>query len=813
MQKLSSNTLSIFESATNEKDIENGYRYYFKTIIGDINFTSPYGCDGFGVSESLGMRVLCEFKDDLSLSSRNELVKVLCQSIYYIKKFELSGQKLPKTIFIGDRNECLVLHVNDVFHYLSINFDWNIAPSNAHKNLDLYQKLFNDDNINPFIFSVEDLPTAIDKCKDLNQNVKRLIPVTPHNITEVYNYFEKNVVGSHKLSTNELSNLFIQILISPGENYLHPIKGKKVVVTKNFGEVPVKSKEAFESFFSHFSREYTPREKEALTSIVDRLVEDTTRRKQGEFFTPTIWVDKAHEYISSVFGEDWKEKYVVWDPAWGTGNLTRDYKFKELYVSTLNQSDIDTANQMGYNPEATKFQFDFLNDPDEKLPQGFRNAIENGKEIIVFMNPPYGKAIGGKGVGSSKNTGNTLINKEMISLGLDKSSSNLYSQFLFKLINLKKIGVKIKLCFFSPPLFLSGEGFKKFRKIFLKSFGYNKGFIFQASNFSDVSEDWGIVFSLFEEKENLGDDFLYDILLLDKENYYIMNKGIKKIYNTDKKTPLSKFIKNNFPIEEFPKLSSPLKIKETNGGFGKPKNSFGVLVSAANNVMENNQNVRILTGGNSSNHGKFFFTLDNIFECSIIFSVRKLIIGQYSNWLNQKDEYLIPNLENDKYRQFKIDSLLISIFHIHSFQSSLRQVTYKEKLWDIKNEFFWMSKNEMLELSNQNNYSDLYNDARTDSDRYVYKLLFGEERIYDKLSPDAKLVLDKATELVRKSMQMREIFANDENHLKSWDAGYAQLKLIWKEYYADEFKEFRQLYKNLEDRMRPLVYELGFLLK
>jgi hypothetical protein len=49
--------------------------------------------------------------------------------------------------------------------------------------------------------------------------------------------------------------------------------------------------------------------------------------------------------------------------------------------------------------------------------------------------------------------------------------------------------------------------------------------------------------------------------------------------------------------------------------------------------------------------------------------------------------------------------------------------------------------------------------------------------------------------------------------LKSWDAGYAQLKLLWKQYYAEDFKEFRELYKNLEDRMRPLVYELGFLMK
>jgi len=809
MQKLSSNTLSIFESATNEKDIENGYRYYFKTIIGDINFTSPYGCDGFGVSESLGMRVLCEFKDDLSLSSRNELVKVLCQSIYYIKKFELSGQKLPKTIFIGDRNECLVLHVNDVFHYLSINFDWSIAPSNAHKNLDLYQKLFNDDNINPFIFSVEDLPTAIDKCKDLNQNVKRLIPVTPHNITEVYNYFEKNVVGSHKLSTNELSNLFIQILISPGENYLHPIKGKKVVVTKNFGEVPVKSKEAFESFFSHFSREYTPREKEALTSIVDRLVEDTTRRKQGEFFTPTIWVDKAHEYISSVFGEDWKEKYVVWDPAWGTGNLTRDYKFKELYVSTLNQSDIDTANQMGYNPEAVKFQFDFLNDPDEKLPQGFKNAIENGKEIIVFMNPPYGKAIGGISVGASKGTGKTQMNVEMLLSGWGKGSENLYTQFLYKLSKLNNKSLNI--CFFSPPLFLSGTSYKEFRKNFLSKFSFTKGFLMDASNFADVAS-WGLSFSIFKNYSTNSNTFEYDIMEM-SDDLFISSDSSKIIRNCDSSKSLSQWTDDmnaNGKNIEYPKFSSALTIKETKWGSEMKEGAIATLVSNSNNVSKNENSVYLVNGGITVNLGKVYVTKNNLLSVLTAFVARKTIIG---NWVNQKDEYFEPNVENEKFLQFQYDSVVYSLFHIHSFQSSLRQITYKEKLWDIKNEFFWMSKNEMLELSNQNNYSDLYNDARTDSDRHVYKLLFGEERIYDKLSPDAKLVLDKATELVRKSMQMREIFANDENHLKSWDAGYAQLKLIWKEYYADEFKEFRQLYKNLEDRMRPLVYELGFLLK
>jgi hypothetical protein len=157
--------------------------------------------------------------------------------------------------------------------------------------------------------------------------------------------------------------------------------------------------------------------------------------------------------------------------------------------------------------------------------------------------------------------------------------------------------------------------------------------------------------------------------------------------------------------------------------------------------------------------------------------------------------------------------IILSIFSSKLGQSSLRQVTYKNKLWDIKNEFFWMSKDVMKSLGDKHGYDELYNDVRTDSDRYVHKLLFGEERIYDKLSPDAKLVLGKATELVEKSMDVRRLMSDDTNHLNSWDAGYAQLKLVWKEYFSDEFKEFRQLYKNMEDRMRPLVYELGFLIK
>jgi hypothetical protein len=477
----------------NEKDVENFYRQYLTKKFGDIVFNSPVKCDGYGESKKHGVRLLCEFKDDLDLTLRVNQVKVLAQAVYYIKKFEIAGKILPSVIFVGDRDECFAVHTNDVFKYLSMELDWSIAPSNAHTNLTLVNEMLSDNNLNPFVFNVNDVDQCIEKIKQLTDGVKRLIPITPHNITEVFKHFEEKVLGKHNLTTNQLANLFVQILINPSDNFYHP-KKKNILYTKSHGDIGLKSTQAFISFFSHFASEYSPKQKEHLTAVVDRLVQDVTRRKQGEFFTPTIWVDKAHEYIASVFGEDWKEKYVVWDPAWGTGNLTRDYKFKELYVSTLVYADIETANQMGYNPEATKFQYDFLNDPYHYLPAGLRKAIESGREIIVLMNPPYGKGIGGISAGASAGTGKTLINEQMIKEGWGKGSENLYSQFMYKIHNIN-VG-KLNLCVFTPLLFLTGSSFKNFRENFLKKYSFSKGFIMDSQNFADISS-WPLSFSIF----------------------------------------------------------------------------------------------------------------------------------------------------------------------------------------------------------------------------------------------------------------------------------------------------------------------------
>jgi hypothetical protein len=256
-----------------------------------------------------------------------------------------------------------------------------------------------------------------------------------------------------------------------------------------------------------------------------------------------------------------------------------------------------------------------------------------------------------------------------------------------------------------------------------------------------------------------------------------------------------------------PNLSSTLQVKDTKklGVEGM----ICVLNNGTNRIEKNEKECAFLSSMYSGNIG-VPVTFNNFLKSTALFASRKSI---KPTWQNMKDEYYVPNENHENYNNFKLDSIVYSIFNNRSYQSSLRNVIYRGNTYNIKNEFFWMSKNDMVEISNQNNYNELHRDAVTDSDRYVHTLLFGEEGIYNQLSDEAKDVLDSATNLVKLSFGMRRNFANDTNHLNSWDAGYAQLKLLWKEYYPEQFKEFRAKYKVLEDKMRPMVYELGFLLK
>jgi hypothetical protein len=477
---------------------------------------------------------------------------------------------------------------------------------------------------------------------------------------------------------------------------------------------------------------------------------------------------------------------------------------------------------MKYNPEATKFQYDFLNDGitdgkidiegDIKLPQGLKEALLEGKNIIVLMNPPYGTDNNaGTDTGHKSGISLTELNKMMKSDEWGASSQQLYAQFLYRLTKINKGNIKI--CLFSPPLFMSGGSYKDFRKNFFNSCGFSGGYLMNAGEF-DGTSDWGLSFTMWDLPNDINSEFELKVKKSDEFGsiQYLFDKSI---YNLDNKKEASKWVREEIrglKIMESPNLSSGLICKV--GGTTKlAENSFGYFYNDNNNVAKNNQSVGIYSSANSAAHG-LSITKENYKKTASLFCARRSVSSKYANWVNWCDEYMAPNQDNPLWEQFQYDSIVYSLFDSKSNQSSLRQISYKDKLWDIKNEFFWMSKEEIMSLAESKYFDDVYRDARSSDERYVFTLLF-KEGIYEKLSDDAKSVLDMASALVVKSFSMRQALHQEhpEYHLNTWDSGWYQIKLILKQFYSDDLREFTKKYKELEDRMRNLVYELGFLRK
>jgi hypothetical protein len=303
--------------------------------------------------------------------------------------------------------------------------------------------------------------------------------------------------------------------------------------------------------------------------------------------------------------------------------------------------------------------------------------------------------------------------------------------------------------------------------------------------------------------------FKYDIL--ENTELGIQKQGTKTFYNVDGLKKGSEWVREpikGIKTKKCPQMTSALKYRNEKGRGSVTNNHIGYMLSNANSVQSNDTNVALYSTGIYKGNG-FSVTPDNFNRVVTLFSARKLVL---SNWLNEKDEYFAPNESHPKFEQFYADSIVYSLFNNSSEQSALSNINYLNEIWNVPNQFFWMSNDEIIEISGQVFNHEIMSQIGQ-PERFVYNKLFGDNGLYEKLSVESKLVLDLATQLLKDTFIYRNEYSDYENQAYNWDAGYSQLKKLWKQKFPDEFESFRKYYKNLEDRMRPLVYELGFLMK
>lgn len=856
-----------------------------------------------------------ECKQDVDLTNSEKFAEVLIQVCYYIKQFIKNKLYVPKVVVIGTRLNCTAVPTtylvdtyigtkeNPRFRYPTDDGQGHSISASKAPYHPLYQPLKNqmasDTRINTLsrIIGVSEKDAVKELCIDIIKVAKNLglkEDITEETLSRAFDFFDMKVLTKQSrdnLSSRTKAEAFMQLMLNPDKvqhGVTVDVLGNQIFSgVMNFnGTVIEVEPQKFNSFANVFAvKKYSLTDQKQITAITDRLIEDTDRRRKGDFYTPTIWVDEAHKLLDKNLGDNWRNEYIVWDCAWGTGNLTRDYKFKELYCSTLHEEDIKIGSK--YNVFSTKFQYDFLNDDVEVMEdvrrilwEPFRgtayylnksvekfinfkdilelyaNAIANNvitqdqaqigyvraidrlkhtelyekaqdliesllagtKPLLFLINPPYAASTNVKSTtlsGESKDgTNQSAVRDIMDDNKAGAASQNLYTQFIYRIDLIKKLfGNDTKLGIFCPPAYITGKNAKKLRQIL--SIWVVDSFLIQASQFANVSDGWGISFELLTSN-NLQREYTNTIVkeLGDKG---IVDIGIKKLYNMDGKDNLSDWIRRNikkYKALDAPQMKSALNWSDKHRLGNLVPGSYGYLVDSGNNIDENTSRVFWLTCCRGTGHGTSALS-ENILDCCSAFAARKLISGEYATWINCKDEYMIPDITHSAYSQWEIDCIVYSLFNNSSNQSSLRGIEYNEKIWNIYNEFFWLSREEIYALAqgeikeqdiNNAILEDLSNHAK--QERFVYEKL---QQVH--LSDDAQQVLNKATEILKGTFQYREEFSSkhSEYHINTWDAGWYQIKALAKEYLPEELKAFNELYKAFSDRLRPLVYELGFL--
>lgn len=841
-----------------EKAVNTLIYDYFNSDLqyGEVTLSYPHNTDGLVSVSSLffNFNILIETKRNYDFTGNDrDVKKAIAQVIYYLKKFQESGEPVPNATVIADNNEIFVVNNNVLGSYLNKEYDWSIAPSSAwDSNKLIREDLLNDKNIHPSVkvidseaFDTNQFMSDVDRLAQSSTPIKATI--TPENLEKLFINFSIDVFSNaFNVSNQSQIEVFIKALKGSDDIYTHPRKNNVLIV--DGVELDNVNTRQFDYFWENYdSNNYSLKELKAITEIADQLIENVARRFTGDFWTPSLWVNKSQELIAKQYGDVWREKYTVWDSSAGAKNLTRDYKFKNLYSSTLHPEELSIAD--GYNKDNVSFQYDFLNDDmwlhdtdiiknrnqleqlinnnqldnylndngyHRKIPVELLQDLLDKKPFMFYGNPPYGS--NGSGNHSSRKDSKTGISKNSINDLMKKlghAKQELYTQFIYRVQLIGQLfeysnDDDYNFCFFSNKGFLTSPQFNKFTSGLTEQFSYKNGFMLNAGEFNGTSSTWGIIFHMWgldgvKNQEELDFDVLKnkdnEIILLDKWTAKLSNSNTISVWL--KEIPIDSELDDNFPL--------------TKNGFDIPasksiyckmhKNWIGYLHNQSQNIQNSDKYTGFYSMGYGHAHGRDI-TRENFERIAVTFSIRRSVQEKISDdkflWVKDKDIFGVPSddLLTD---EFISDCVVYSLFDRQSNQTSLRNYEYKGKTYRVENEFFPFSKQFIEDLAVQHNNLNIQEDLDTDNERFVYEYLQDKE-----LSIEAQELLDYVKKIYEESFKYRDTYAQlmPKYNTNSWDAGFIQVsRMIWgqKDKINDDLiglkDEFKEKLKTLGDKI------------
>lgn len=789
---------SQLQAAKSEEDVKD---IYIKAI----------GLKGFtkGLIDIQTKEIWFEAK----VTGRNSSYAMFTQLLHYVQVALNAGDSIPPFLAVIDTEKAALMKSADVLPFLAKKtVKWGKSASKyTQEALDEISAHIGTHFVSFKISTHEEEFLATVKAAIQSGDLIRT-QITPDNLKQVFDKWVamigREITGAKE---EDYALLFFADIMHDGTVSTHANLPAELL-HKNGAPVfslagrmlELDNKEGYRQFWAIYHKPPKSEYRDYLLERRDSLIPVDERSFKGAYYTPLHVVDKAYDKLAETLGKNWQREYIVWDMCCGVGNLEIKHSNpRNIYMSTLDQADIDVMKATKTCVAAQRFQYDYLNDDitddgkidytlSNKVPAGLRAAITEGKKILVLINPPYGETGSGIGKGGMNKKGveQTRINASMTQTGY--ASKELFAQFLVRIAQELPTAT---LAMFSTMKYVNAPNFEKFRHTW--NAVYLGGFIVHSKAFDGLNGDFPIGFLIWKTDQNSKKRSPITEITVEVLNKKSEQIGEKKFYHLPNSTYLNVWMKKSETNDELAlPLSNAITIS-SNPRIKKSCDNMKGFLFAGNNDFQNAPTGTLISSSiyTGRNGGGVYIIPDNLSQAAVVFSVRLLI---KHTWLNHNDQFLQPT--EPLTDEFKTDCLIWMLFHGKNLAASADGLEWNGKTWSLVNHFIPFTEVEV--------------DApdRFESDFMVQYLA-------DKtLSAEAQAVLDAGRSLWRAYFSYTDArTVRDAYKLNRPDVGWYQIRNALKARNASgdtvpvNFGPFEQAYQVLTEKLQPQVFSLGFL--
>ncbi len=792
------------QSAKSEEDVKDAY-------------IKALGLKGYtkGLIDIQTDEIWFEAKD----TGKNSSYAMFTQLLHYVQVALDKGEAVPPFLAVIDTEKAALMKTSDVLPFLARKtIKWGKSASQyTQEALAEISAHIGTHFVSFKISTHEDEFVSTVKAAIKSGDIIRT-QITPDNLKQVFDKWVQ-MIGREIAGVAEESYalLFFADVMHDGTVSTHDNLPAELL-HKNGAPVfslgghiyELGSKEGYRQFWAIYHRPPKAEYRDYLLERRDSLIPLDERSFKGAFYTPLAVVDKAYDLLAETLGKNWQKDYIVWDMCCGVGNLeVKHSNPRNIYMSTLDEADIDVMKATKTCVAAQRFQYDYLNDDisddgaidyslSNKVPDGLRKAIAEGKKILVLINPPYAEATNSDNtaIGSSTENKAGVAKTKFAATAMNKfgkATNELYTQFVTRIA--QEIP-NATLAMFSTLKYVNAPTLEKFRANWPAK--YLDGFVVHSQAFDGLNGNFPIGFLVWKTNKNANEKTPMTEIAVEVLDKNARPIGEKIFFDTSNIHLLTDWIvrpaANKVDAVPLKNAITPATASKDLRGTKWADSAIAWMNCAGNDLQNASNKTMLFSSGYGSGRG-YFVTAENFWQTAIVFAVRRLI---KPTWLNDRDQFLQPTAPLSD--EFKNDCLIWMLFNGSNLTASANDLEWNGKKWSIVNHFIPYAETEVNAP------------GRFESDFMVQYLA------------DKKLSLEAVAVLAAGKILWQAYFSNtdvrtvrDELKLNRPDVGWYQIRNALKARNASgdaapvDFSPFENAYKALGDKLRPQVFELGFL--